>query len=143
MSRVEDARLQGTSLQGDGDPLPDAGGTAVNLSLISHTNAGKTTLARTLLGRDVGEVRDAAHVTDLASGYVLVQAGADTLMLWDTPGFGDTARLLDRLRMSGNPIGWLLTQVWDRWRERPLWSSQHPAMCASITSMLCGSAELS
>lgn len=101
-----------------------AGGTTINLSLVSHTNVGKTTLARTLLGRDIGEVRDAAHVTDLASGHVLVQAGADTLMLWDTPGFGDTARLLDRLRMSGNPIGWLLSQVWDRWRERPLWSSQ-------------------
>ena len=69
-------------------------GTTVNLSLISHTNAGKTTLARTLLGRDIGEVRDAAHVTDLASGHVLVQSGEDTLMLWDTPGFGDTARLL-------------------------------------------------
>ena len=36
---------------------------AIALSLISHTNAGKTTLARTLLGRDVGEVRDAPHVT--------------------------------------------------------------------------------
>ena len=33
----------------------------VSLSLISHTNVGKTTLARTLLRRDVGEVRDAAH----------------------------------------------------------------------------------
>ena len=99
-------------------------GTTVNLSLISHTNAGKTTLARTLLGRDVGEVRDEAHVTDLSTGYVLVQDGEDTLMLWDTPGFGDTARLLSRLRNSGNPIGWFLGQVWDRWRERPLWSSQ-------------------
>ncbi len=84
---------------------PPGSGTTVNLSLISHTNAGKTTLARTLLGRDIGEVRDAAHVTDLSSGHVLVQSGEDTLMLWDTPGFGDTARLLSRLRMSGNPIG--------------------------------------
>ena len=32
----------------------------VSLSLISHTNVGKTTLARTLLRRDVGEVRDFA-----------------------------------------------------------------------------------
>lgn len=103
--------------------FPGAGVT-INLSLISHTNAGKTTLTRTLLGRDVGEVRDEAHVTDLATGYVLVQAGDDTLMLWDTPGFGDTARLLSRLKMAGNPIGWLVSQVWDRWRERPLWSSQ-------------------
>ena len=103
---------------------PASSGTTVNLSLVSHTNVGKTTLTRTLLGRDVGEVRDAAHVTDLSTGYVLVQAGEDTLMLWDTPGFGDTARLLARLRQSSNPIGWFLTQVWDRWRERPLWSSQ-------------------
>ena len=96
----------------------------VNLSLVSHTNAGKTTLVRTLLQQDVGEVRDAAHVTEVATGYPMVQAGADTLMLWDTPGFGDTARLVNRLRLTGNPIGWLLSQVWDRWRDRPLWSSQ-------------------
>lgn len=111
--------------QVDGLPTPtERTATTVNLSLISHTNAGKTTLARTLLGRDVGEVRDATHVTDLSTGYVLVQQDEDTLMLWDTPGFGDTARLLSRLKNSGNPIGWFLTQVWDRWRERPLWSSQ-------------------
>jgi hypothetical protein len=101
-----------------------AAGRTVNLSLISHTNAGKTTLVRTLLAQDVGEVRDAAHVTMVATGYVMMQSGADTLMLWDTPGFGDTARLLRRLKLSSNPVGWLLTQVWDRFRERALWSSQ-------------------
>lgn len=109
------------------EPAPaSAAGDArtVNLSLVSHTNAGKTTLVRTLLAQDVGEVRDAAHVTDVATGYVMLQAGGDTLMLWDTPGFGDTARLLKRLKLSGNPLGWFLTQVWDRWRDRPLWSSQ-------------------
>ena len=36
----------------------------VTLSLVSHTNVGKTTLARTLLRQDVGEVRDQAHVTE-------------------------------------------------------------------------------
>jgi hypothetical protein len=36
---------------------PDSPSSVVNLSLISHTNAGKTTLARTPLRRDVGEVR--------------------------------------------------------------------------------------
>jgi Domain of unknown function (DUF3482)/50S ribosome-binding GTPase len=102
----------------------EASAATVNLSVISHTNAGKTTLVRTLLAKDIGEVRDAAHVTDVATGYVMLQAGGDTLMLWDTPGFGDTARLLKRLKLSSNPLGWFLTQVWDRWRERPLWSSQ-------------------
>lgn len=97
----------------------------VNLSLISHTNAGKTTLARTLLGRDVGEVRDAPHVTDLSDAHVMIEtADGCALRLWDTPGFGDTARLAKRLKQSGNPLGWVLTQVWDRFRDRPLWCSQ-------------------
>ncbi|WP_336986136.1 GTPase domain-containing protein [Altererythrobacter aquiaggeris] len=121
---MDDTPLQTGTSTGTGTGSGTGSGTTINLSLVSHTNAGKTTLARTLLGRDIGEVRDAAHVTDIASGHVLVQSGDDTLMLWDTPGFGDTARLLSRLRMTGNPIGWMLTQVWDRWRERPLWSSQ-------------------
>jgi len=99
--------------------------TTVVLSLISHTNVGKTTLARTLLRRDVGEVRDAAHVTEVASSFTLIEtASGDALELWDTPGFGDSVRLLSRLRRSGNPLGWFLTQVWDRFTDRPFWSSQ-------------------
>jgi len=38
--------------------------------------------------------------------------------------FGDSARLLKRLRQSGNPLGWFLTQVWDRYVDRPFFSSQ-------------------
>jgi len=99
--------------------------TRVELSLISHTNAGKTTLARTLLGRDVGEVRDAPHVTGQAEPYTLIETPeGDVLRLWDTPGFGDSARLAKRLKQHGNPIGWFLSEVWDRWRDRPFWSSQ-------------------
>ena len=94
------------------------------LSLVSHTNVGKTTLARTLLRRDVGEVRDEAHVTETSEAYELIGAGAARLRLRDTPGLGDTARLLKRLRNEGNPLGWLLAQVWDRFANRPLWSTQ-------------------
>jgi hypothetical protein len=97
----------------------------VSLSLISHTNVGKTTLARTLLRRDVGEVRDAAHVTETSDVHLLVSTPqGDELRLWDTPGFGDSTRLLRRLEQSGNPLGWLLTQVWDRYVDRPFFSSQ-------------------
>ena len=105
--------------------MSSASAATVNLSLVSHTNVGKTTLARTLLRRDVGEVRDEAHVTDTAEGHVLIDTPeGDALRLWDTPGFGDSARLRRRLRMSDNPIGWLLTQVWDRFTDRPFYSSQ-------------------
>jgi hypothetical protein len=99
-------------------------GTIVNLTLVSHTNVGKTTLMRTLLRRDVGEVADRAHVTEIAEPFVLLDTPeGDVLRLWDTPGFGDSARLLKRLRNSGNPLGWLQTQ-WDRLTDRPFFCTQ-------------------
>ena len=97
----------------------------IALSLISHTNAGKTTLARTLLSRDVGEVRDAPHVTTEVASFPLAGTeDGDVLMLWDTPGFGDSARLAQRLRQQGNPVGWFLSEVWDRFRDRSFWLTQ-------------------
>jgi Domain of unknown function (DUF3482)/50S ribosome-binding GTPase len=98
----------------------------IALALVSHTNVGKTTLARTLLGRDVGTVRDAPHVTEAAERFPLIDtAEGDVLELWDTPGFGDSVRLARRLAQRGNPLGWFLTEVWDRFRDRPFWSAQH------------------
>ena len=98
----------------------------IQLALISHTNNGKTTLARTLVGMDVGEVRDAAHVTIYAESHTLLaSAEGDTLRLWDTPGFGDSVRLLRRLAKAGNPIGWFLREVVDRYRDRTFWLSQN------------------
>ena len=112
-------------LGGSTDVLVGRGAHNISLSLVSHTNAGKTTLARTLLGRDVGEVRDAPHVTEFADVYTMVETSAgERLQLWDTPGFGDSVRLARRLRERSNPLGWFISEVWDRWRDRPLWSSQ-------------------
>ncbi len=99
-------------------------GTVVTVSLISHTNAGKTTLARTLLRRDVGEQGDQPHVTDVSEAYTLVECAGAELRLWDTPGFGDSARLIKRLRQRATPLAWFLHQVWDRFRDRPLYCSQ-------------------
>jgi hypothetical protein len=95
------------------------------LSLISHTNVGKTALARTLLRRDVGEVADSAHVTLVPEAHTLLEAEGRHAKLWDTPGFGaNLAKLAKRLRASDNPVGWLLHQVWDRVADRSLWCSQ-------------------
>ncbi|MCA3217835.1 MAG: DUF3482 domain-containing protein [Burkholderiales bacterium] len=103
----------------------------IELALISHTNAGKTSLARTLLGKDIGEVRDAPHVTELAEPHTLLATReGDELRLWDTPGFGDSARLIKRLRVADNPIGWLLREVWDKYRDRPFWCSQQAVRAA-------------
>jgi hypothetical protein len=105
---------------------PPADASTLALSLVSHTNVGKTTLARTLLGRDIGEVRDEAHVTLAAEPHLLAESEAgDRLELWDTPGFGDSARLARRMAQAGNPLGWFMTEVWDRLRDRAFWSTQH------------------
>jgi len=101
-------------------------GVEIQFALISHTNNGKTTLARTLVGVDIGEVRDAAHVTIFAESHTLLTTPqGDSLQLWDTPGFGDSVRLLKRLGQSGNPVGWFLREVIDRYRARPFWLRQH------------------
>jgi hypothetical protein len=119
----------------------------IQLALISHTNNGKTTLARTLIGIDVGEVRDAAHVTVLAEEHTLLKTEqGDTLRLWDTPGFGDSVRLLRRLALSGNPIGWFLREVFDRYRDKPFWLSQQALRTArdsaDVVLYLVNSSEL-
>lgn len=103
----------------------------IHCALISHTNAGKTTLARTLIGVDVGEVRDDAHVTTASESYRLLSTPAgDEFQLWDTPGFGDSVRLYARLKLSGNPIGWFLSEVLDRYRDKPFWLSQQAVKTA-------------
>jgi hypothetical protein len=107
------------------------GPVTIQFALVSHTNNGKTTLARTLVGMDVGEVRDAAHVTSFAEAHLLQETPqGDRLLLWDTPGFGDSVRLLKRLAMAGNPIGWFLREVFDRYRDRPFWLSQQALRAA-------------
>ncbi|HSG89793.1 MAG TPA: GTPase domain-containing protein [Pseudomonadales bacterium] len=96
----------------------------VRLVLISHTNVGKTSLARTLLRQDVGEIVDAAHTTLENQRHLLAEAGDDRLFLWDTPGFGNSARLKRRLAEREAPLGWFLGEVWDRFTDQSLWCAQ-------------------
>lgn len=122
-----------TGVPATGSPAADSPGADNTIAwcLLSHTNIGKTTLARTLLADDVGEIQDAAHVTSQSQRYLLEKSGqGDALWLWDTPGFGDSLRLYERLRQQGNPLGWFLTHVWDRWRDKPFYMSQRALLAA-------------
>mgnify|MGYP001189155948 CR=1 FL=1 len=110
------------------DPVKGIKGPEIGLFLVAHTNVGKTTLLRTLLGKDVGEIADAPDVTQAAIAYDLVtvpEVGA--LRLWDTPGFGDSFRLAKRLQQKNRWIVWGLREVWDRLVNRKLWRFQRLA----------------
>ena len=119
----------------------------IHLSLVSHTNIGKTTLARTLLSRDIGEVADRAHVTETTDDYVLARSpeGAE-LILWDTPGFGNSVALAKRLAGRSNPVGWFLSEVWDRMANKTQWLNQralkHVKDVSSVVLYLVNAAEL-
>ena len=57
--------------------------------------------------------------------YVLLRAPDDSeLILWDTPGFGDSVRLAERLKARSNPIGWFTSEIWDRLTDKSLWLNQ-------------------
>ncbi len=98
---------------------------SITLSLISHTNVGKTTLARTLLRKDIGVVRDGAHVTDLNEVHIMLETSSGSVLrLWDTAGFGDSAKLLHHLKSIPKPTGWFQNEVWDRFDDRAQWCNQ-------------------
>lgn len=104
-------------------------GPQIGLFLVAHTNVGKTTLIRTLLGRDVGEIEDAPDVTKAAIAYdLIVDQDAGALRLWDTPGFGDSFRLAKRLRQEHRWIAWGVREIWDRVFNRKLWLCQRLAL---------------
>ena len=60
----------------------------------------------------------------LNESHTLLEASGEVLRLWDTPGFGDTSRLIKRLRQEKRKVLWLLAQTWDRITDKPLWCSQ-------------------
>ena len=101
--------------------------TTIELMLVSHTNVGKTSLLRTLLGRDVGRVADAPDVTLQSAPHELARIDGATLRLWDTPGFGDSFRLAARLRRRPAWAAWIVREVWDRRRNPRLHRAQQLA----------------
>jgi len=70
----------------------------LKLSVVGHTNVGKTSLMRTLM-RDVafGQVEPASATTRQVEGARLLAAGRAVVELFDTPGLEDAGALIERL----------------------------------------------
>ncbi len=71
---------------------------APDIAVIGHTNAGKTSLMRTLTRqRDFGQISAHPATTRHVELAELAVAGRTVLRLYDTPGFEDSSGLLDHL----------------------------------------------
>ncbi len=88
------------------DAMPRSSGPTIDLALMSHTNIGKTSLTRTLLRVDAGEVRDAEHVTTVREGFWMIRTPTVGLRLWDAPGFGRIDHVRKRLKRSAIGAWW-------------------------------------
>jgi hypothetical protein len=67
----------------------------INIAVVGHTNAGKTSLLRTLLRDDrFGEVDEVAGTTRAVEKSSIYAADDEILTLFDTPGFEDSSALL-------------------------------------------------
>ncbi len=83
----------------------DAGIPPVRLAVVGHTNAGKTSLIRTLLRDDrFGKIDDAAGTTRHVESSAIFAGDDAVLNLFDTPGFEDSSALLQRLEALGKTV---------------------------------------
>jgi Domain of unknown function (DUF3482)/50S ribosome-binding GTPase len=70
----------------------------IRIAVVGHTNAGKTSLIRTLLRDDrFGEIDDAAGTTRYVEKAAVFAADDEAINLFDTPGFEDSSALLQTL----------------------------------------------
>ena len=75
----------------------------VGISVVGHTNTGKTSLMRTLMRYvDFGEVSNRPAVTRHVEGRTLTVGGRPIAELYDTPGLEDSIGLLDLLDELGD-----------------------------------------
>jgi small GTP-binding protein len=81
-------------------------GTApISVAVVGHTNAGKTSLIRTILRDDqFGRVDDAAGTTRYVEQSTVYSGENPILNLYDTPGFEDASALLQELECLSNKM---------------------------------------
>jgi len=71
---------------------------AINIAVVGHTNAGKTSLIRTLLRDDkFGNIDEVAGTTRSVEKSAIFAGDHAAINLFDTPGFEDSSALLQAL----------------------------------------------
>ena len=78
---------------------------AITVAVVGHTNAGKTSLLRTLTRRaDFGSVSDRPGTTRHVEAIALMVDGRPALRFFDTPGLEDSTALMARLRAQDGAL---------------------------------------
>jgi hypothetical protein len=76
----------------------DSSDSTIKVAIVGHTNAGKTSLIRTLLRDDrFGKIDDTAGTTRYVEKSAIFVDDDAVLTLYDTPGFEDSSALLQAL----------------------------------------------
>lgn len=84
---------------------------AITVAVVGHTNAGKTSLMRTLLrDSEFGEVSDESGTTRHVEGSAILLNGEPAIELYDTPGLEDSIGLLGCLESLNEGETGLRTQ---------------------------------
>ena len=77
----------------------------INVAVVGHSNAGKTSLIRTLLRDDqFGDIDEMAGTTRCVEKSAILSADDEVLDLFDTPGFEDSSALLQALQALSKTV---------------------------------------
>jgi small GTP-binding protein len=115
-------------------------GSAINIAVVGHSNAGKTSLIRTLLRDDqFGDIDEAAGTTRYVEKSAIHSADAEVLDLFDTPGFEDSSALLQALEVlsktvDGNMSAQLLKMFIERSADYPEFEQEIKVLRQSLNS---------
>lgn len=75
----------------------------LSISIVGHTNTGKTSLMRTLLRDEYfGEIKNSAATTRHVESAILQSDNTELVKLYDTPGLEDASGILDWLENNTN-----------------------------------------
>lgn len=122
--QLDEKYLRRLSDQHNGDVPPSS----VVISLVAHSNADKMAFLSSMLGHQLALQCEYQLVNEFQCIHPLIDMKEEQLQLWNIPDVTESSRLVKRLRCAGKPLGWILSDVWDRWRDSQFLRTQHEVL---------------